>query len=128
MYPTDLRYTNDHEWVRKASDGALTVGITAFAAKQLGEVVFVELPPLAMRLDSGEAFGTIESVKAVSELYAPVGGEIAGVNEELSSSPELVNDDPYGDGWLVKLKPSDAKELDALKTAVQYEEFLAEDD
>jgi glycine cleavage system H protein len=128
MYPTDLRYTRDHEWVRKESDGTMTVGITEFAAKQLGEVVFVELPEVGRTLDAEEPLGTVESVKAVSEVYMPFGGEITAANAELNDSPELVNDDPHGDGWFIKVRPANAKDRDALMTAAAYEEYLKTDD
>ena len=127
-YPKDLRYTKDHEWVRKNSDGTVTVGITDFAQKQLGDLVFIELPPVGREHESGEAFGTAESVKAVTEIFAPVGGKVEAVNDELQGEPELANTDPYGDGWLIKLRPANTKELDDLLTAAQYEEFVKEAD
>lgn len=124
-YPADLRYTDDHEWVRKDSDGTMTVGITAFATRELGEVVFVELPSVGVELDAGTEFGTVESVKAVSEVFMPMTGTIAAVNEELSGSPELVNDDCYGEGWFIRFRPSDASAYDELKTAEEYESFVS---
>jgi len=124
-YPAELRYTADHEWVRKDSDGTMTVGITAFAARELGEVVFVELPSTDTELESGTEFGTVESVKAVSEVYMPMDGTITAVNEELNDSPELVNDDCYGDGWFIRFRPSDASPYDELKTAEEYESFVS---
>ncbi|MGO1076344.1 glycine cleavage system protein GcvH [Inquilinus sp. CA228] len=123
MNPSDRRYTQDHEWIRVDGDTA-TVGITEFAAKQLGDVVFVELPEIGRTLERGEAFGTVESVKAVSELYAPAGGTVAAVNAEFESSPELVNDDPFGDGWFIKLKPFDSSALKELMDAAAYDTFL----
>jgi glycine cleavage system H protein len=118
MYPADLKYTKDHEWVR-AGDGEATVGITNYAQAQLGDVVFVELPALGRTITQGEVFGTIESVKAVSELYAPVSGEVVAVNEALSTSPESVNKDPHG-AWIIKVKPSNPGELGSLLDATAY--------
>lgn len=123
MNPSDLRYTQDHEWIRVEGDTA-TVGITDHAQKALGDVVFVELPELGKTFERGEAFGTVESVKAVSELYAPAGGTVAAVNEELSSSPELVNEDPTGEGWFIKLKPFDSSALGELMDQAAYDAFL----
>ena len=122
--PQDLRYTNDHEWLRAEGD-RWRVGITAFATKQLGDVVMVELPKVGAVFASGDAIGTVESVKAVSEIYAPISGKVVAVNEALVESPELVNDAPYGDGWMVEIEPSDRAELDALLTAEAYEAMLA---
>ncbi len=118
MYPADLKYTKDHEWVR-AGDGETTVGITHYAQAQLGDVVFVELPAVGRTVAQGEVFGTIESVKAVSELYAPVSGEIVAVNDALSTAPESVNKDPHGT-WIIKVKPSNAGELGSLLDATGY--------
>jgi glycine cleavage system H protein len=118
MYPADLKYTKDHEWVR-SGDGDATVGITDYAQAQLGDVVFVELPAVGRTIKQGEVFGTIESVKAVSELYAPVSGEVVAVNDALSTSPESVNKDPHG-AWLIKVKPSNAGELGSLLDATAY--------
>ena len=118
MYPADLKYTKDHEWVR-AGDGEATVGITNYAQAQLGDVVFVELPAVGRTIAQGEVFGTIESVKAVSELYAPLSGEVVAVNDALSTSPESVNKDPHG-AWIIKVKPSNAGELGSLLDATAY--------
>jgi len=118
MYPTDLKYTKDHEWVR-FDDGGAAVGITDFAQRQLGDVVFVELPEVGRQLKQHEVFGTIESVKAVSELFSPVSGEVVAVNDALSTSPESVNKDPHG-AWIIKVKPSNAGELGALLDATAY--------
>jgi len=118
MYPADLKYTKDHEWVRSA-DGEATIGITDYAQAQLGDVVFVELPVVGRTIKQGEVFGTIESVKAVSELYAPVSGEVVAVNDALSTSPESVNKDPHG-AWIIKVKPSNAGELGSLLDATAY--------
>jgi glycine cleavage system H protein len=122
--PNDLRYTKTHEWLRQEGD-LVVVGITHYAQEQLGEVVYVELPEPGRGVDAGEELGTLESVKAVSEFFAPVAGEVAEVNERLEEEPGLVNDDPYGEGWLVKLKPS-GEEGDLLD-ADAYEAFLAEE-
>lgn len=119
MYPTDLKYTKDHEWVRVTGDEAV-VGITDFAQKQLGDVVFVELPEVGRVLSQGEVFGTIESVKAVSELFAPIAGEVVAVNGDLGAHPEAVNQRPH-DAWMIKVKPSNTSELDGLLDAAQYE-------
>jgi len=118
MYPADLKYTKDHEWVRSAGAEA-TIGITDYAQAQLGDVVFVELPAVGRAIKQGEVFGTIESVKAVSELYAPVSGEVVAVNDALSTSPESVNKDPHG-AWIIKVKPSNAGELGSLLDATAY--------
>ena len=118
MYPADLKYTKDHEWVRSDSAEA-TIGITDYAQAQLGDVVFVELPAVGRAIKQGEVFGTIESVKAVSELYAPVSGEVVAVNDALSTSPESVNKDPHG-AWIIKVKPSNAGELGSLLDATAY--------
>ena len=104
-YPSDLKYTKDHEWIRIAGDTA-GIGITDYAQQQLGDVVFVELPAVGTRLSRGAAFGVIESVKAVSDLYAPLSGEVIAINEALTSRPELVNEDCYGEGWMLVIRPS----------------------
>ena len=124
MVPTDLRYTTDHEWVRVEGDEA-TIGITAYAADQLGDIVFVELPDPGRTIKRSAAFGVVESVKAVSDLFAPIGGVVIEGNGELAGSPELVNSDPYGGGWMVKLRLSDAGQLDALLDADAYDALIA---
>ncbi len=116
--PKDLKYTREHEWAKQEGD-RVRVGITAYAQEQLGDVVFVELPAVGRTLKQGEVFGTIESVKAVSELYAPVSGEVTAVNDALSSSPESVNKDPHG-AWLIKVKPSNTGELGSLLDSAAY--------
>ena len=122
--PNDLRYTKTHEWVRE-EDGTVVVGITQYAQEQLGEVVYVELPEVGRTLDAGEELGTLESVKAVSEFFSPVAGEVVAVNERLDDEPGLVNDDPYGEGWLVRISVSgDGADL---MDAAAYEAFLAEE-
>lgn len=124
--PADLRYTKEHEWI-KVEGGKGTIGITDFAQEQLGDVVFVEPPQAGSQLTQGQTMGVVESVKTVSDLYAPVSGAMTSVNEELEAQPELVNQDPYGKGWLVKLEISDAGELDALMSAEKYAEFIREE-
>ena len=123
--PAGLKYTRDHEWARQ--EGArVRVGITAYAQEQLGDVVFVELPKVGARVTAKQAFGVVESVKAVSDLFAPVTGEVAEANTELGKSPEVVNQDPYGKGWMIVVTPADATQWGGLLTAAQYEEFLAQ--
>jgi glycine cleavage system H protein len=119
MYPTDLKYTKEHEWVRVSGDEA-TVGITDFAQKQLGDVVFVELPDVGRVLTQGEVFGTIESVKAVSELFSPVAGEVLAVNGDLGSHPDAVNSTPH-DAWMIKIKVSNPDDLTTLLDADKYD-------
>lgn len=123
--PEDLRYTKEHEWAKREGE-RVRVGITTYAQEQLGDVVFVELPKVGAKLSAHATFGVVESVKAVSDLFAPVSGEVAEVNGELPNTPQLVNQDPYGRGWMLLVKPSNAGEFDQLLTAKQYEEFLAE--
>lgn len=123
-FPDDLKYTREHEWVRDNGDGTVTVGITDFAQSELGDIVFVELEPEGSEFDQEEVFGTVEAVKTVSELFAPVAGEIVGVNESLEDDPELVNSDPYGDGWMVTFKLSDDSEMDSLLSVDEYKEVV----
>ena len=124
-HPGDRVYSKEHEWVMVAGDVA-TVGITSFAQDQLGEVVYVDLPGVGDVLSAGDSFGEIESVKSVSELFAPVGGEVLEVNGALGDSPETVNADPHGEGWMIKLRPSDADQVDALMSAEEYDAFIVE--
>ena len=124
MVPTDLRYTNDHEWVRVEGDVA-TIGITAYAADQLGDIVFVELPDAGRTVTQAATFGVVESVKAVSDLFAPVTGEVVEANAELGGNPELVNSDPYGGGWMIRITLADAGQLDALLDADAYDTLIA---
>lgn len=126
MYPKDLRYTKEHEWVRIDGDAAV-VGISHFAQDQLGEVVYVDLPSVGDESVAGETFGEIESVKSVSELYWPVAGEIVKVNEALGDAPESVNEDPYGEGWMIVVKMADPAQADDLMSADDYEAFVAEE-
>jgi glycine cleavage system H protein len=125
MYPDDLRYTKDHEWIRPQGNRGV-VGITQHAQAQLGDVVFVELPDVGRKLKAGESFGTVESVKAVSELYSPVAGEVVEINAALAKKPEIVNSDPYGEGWMITVKLEDAKQLDALLDAAGYRQLIGE--
>lgn len=120
--PENLKYTKDHEWVKIEGDTA-TVGITEFASKELGDIVFIEVETEGETLDKEEAFGTIEAVKTVSDMFMPASGEVLEFNEILESAPETVNQDPYGDGWIIKFKISDQSELDELLTADQYKEI-----
>ncbi|MEJ2155521.1 MAG: glycine cleavage system protein GcvH [Desulfobacteraceae bacterium] len=117
--PDDVRYTDDHEWARQEGEN-VKVGITDYAQDQLGDIVFVELPEVGSSYSAGDEFGTLESVKAVSELYMPIGGEIVGINEDLVDAPERVNSEPYGGGWMIEIKPSDAGEFEALKDRNAY--------
>ncbi len=125
--PSDLRYTKSHEWVRDEGDGTVTVGITDHAQEQLGDMVFVELPEVGAGFAAGDACAVVESVKAASDVYAPVDGEITEVNDALADSPELVNQDPYGDGWLFKMKPADVAALEELMDAEAYAAWLEEE-
>lgn len=118
--PSDLRYVDSHEWIRLEDDGSVTVGITDHAQEALGDVVFVELPEVDAELALGAEAGVVESVKAASDIYVPVSGKIIAVNEALADDPELVNNDPYEDGWFFRMKPSDAAELEVLLTAEAY--------
>jgi len=126
MYPKDLKYDREHEWVSVDGDVA-TIGISHFAQDQLGEVVYVDLPKAGDPVHAGDTFGEVESVKSVSELYSPVSGEIVEVNGALDDAPETVNAEPYGDGWMIKVKLSDPSEVDGLMEADDYEAFLAEE-
>ena len=120
--PDDLHYSKDHEWVRVDGNVA-TVGITDYAQDSLGDVVYVELPKVGDDFAANESFGSVESVKAVSEVFSPVSGEIVGINEALADTPEKVNQDPYGDGWMIRVKMSNSGEVDSMLTAAEYEDF-----
>src|SRR5262249_23802786 len=122
--PADLKYTREHEWAKVEGDRA-RIGITAFAQEQLGDVVFVELPKVGARVSAMKGFGVVESVKAVSDLFAPLTGEVVEVNGELTKKPETVNTDPYGQGWMIVIKLADAKELDTLLSAADYQSLIA---
>ena len=122
--PNELKYKDSHEWVRQEADGTYTVGITEHAQELLGDMVFVDLPEVGRVVESGEDCAVAESVKAASDIYAPISGEILAVNEELESSPELINSDPYTDGWLFKIKASDESELESLMNAEGYKKTI----
>lgn len=122
--PSDLRYTTDHEWVRISGEEA-TIGITAYAADQLGDIVFVELPDVGRTLEAAAPFGVVESVKAVSDLFAPIGGEVVAINDTLGASPESVNTDPYGEGWMIRVRVTDAAQVDGLLDPSAYDALIA---
>jgi glycine cleavage system H protein len=126
--PTELKYAQSHEWARLEEDGTVTVGISDHAQEALGDVVFVELPELGATLEAGGEAGVVESVKAASDIYAPVGGEVVAINEQLDDAPETVNADPYNDGWFYRLQPSDPGDLDKLMSAEDYAAHCAEED
>jgi glycine cleavage system H protein len=126
--PTELKYASSHEWARLEEDGTVTVGITDHAQEALGDVVFVELPEVGTTLAGEEEAGVVESVKAASDIYAPLTGEVIAINERLEDEPETVNSDPYNDGWFYKLQPADTSELDALLSAQDYAQQCAEED
>tara|TARA_B100000315_G_C14549213_1_gene574832 strand:- start:29 stop:403 length:375 start_codon:yes stop_codon:yes gene_type:complete len=121
--PQSLKYTKEHEWVREDGD-TVTVGITDHAQGELGDIIFVEFPEIGQKIERDEPFGTIEAVKTVADLFAPISGTVTEINETLDDSPESVNQDPYGDGWMVKVSVSEAGELDNLMSAVQYQEMI----
>jgi glycine cleavage system H protein len=125
MVPTDLRYTKDHEWVRVEDDEAV-VGITDYATNQLGDIVFVELPDVGRTLSQFAAFGVVESVKAVSDLFAPISGEVTQSNDALAAAAELVNSDPYGEGWMIRVKLANPTEVDGLLDPSAYDALIAE--
>ncbi|MBJ7902251.1 glycine cleavage system protein GcvH [Streptomyces sp. DSM 110735] len=125
LIPSELRYAESHEWVRPEADGAMSIGLTDHAQKALGDVVFVELPVIGKTFEAGEPVGTVESVKAASEFYAPVGGEVIAVNDEVAEDPELINQEPY-DTWLVRLKPSNTSDYEKLLDATAYQAVIAE--
>ncbi len=122
-FPENLKYTNEHEWIRIDGDAAY-VGITDYAQEQLGDIVFVDVPTVGETLEAGEVFGTIEVVKTISDLFLPVGGEVLEQNAALEENPDLVNKDPYGEGWIIKLQPSDLSQLDALLDAEAYKKIV----
>ncbi len=126
IYPDDLKYTKEHEWLA-VNGGVGTVGITHYAQSELGDIVYVELPAAGSPVVAGEEFGTVESVKAVSEIFAPVSGEVLEVNTVLAKSPEMINKDAYGDGWLLKIKLADPKDLDSLMSAAEYRKYIEEE-
>ena len=122
--PADLKYTKEHEWI-KVDDGVATIGITDFAQGELGDIVFVEIETVGEHLKREDVFGTVEAVKTVSDLFMPVSGEVLELNDELESNPEVVNSDPYGNGWMVKVKLSDESEIDALLSSDQYSDLVS---
>jgi glycine cleavage system H protein len=124
-YPTQYRYTKDHEWISAKGDVA-TIGISDYAQHELGDVVFVEFPAVGTKVEAGKTFGTVESVKAVSEIYAPANGEVVEINGELQNRPETINSDPHGSGWLIKVKLANPAELNTLMDAAAYEAYIAE--
>ncbi|MEU4063406.1 glycine cleavage system protein GcvH [Streptomyces wedmorensis] len=127
-YPDHLKYTKDHEWVEKTGAKRVRVGVTDFAQKQLGDIVFVDVPTVGRDVEAGEPFGSLESVKSVSELYAPLSGRVVTVNPDLESDPENINTDPYGDGWIVEIDLAGAGTLDGLLDAAQYQKHLTDED
>jgi glycine cleavage system H protein len=127
MYPEDLHYTKQHEWVR-LSDGAGVVGITDYAQKELGDIVYVDLPRVGTTLEQGKTMGSVESVKAVSDIYAPVSGEVVEINDALSTAPEKLNESPHADGWLVKIRLSAPDEISGLLSAEDYQKYVAEEE
>jgi len=126
MYPPEFLYTKEHEWIR-ADESIGTIGITDYAQKELGDVVFVELPKVGDHVTAAESLGTIESVKAVSEIYSPVTGEVTAVNGKLQNSPEMVNSDPHGDAWLIQVRLADRSQIDKLMTADEYETYVQQE-
>jgi len=126
--PGDLLYTSEHEWLRREDDGSVTIGVTDHAQAALGDLVYVELPEVGQDVDSGGDMAVVESVKAASDVYAPIDGSIVAVNEELADDPEKINADPYGDGWIVRLQPSESIDESALMTPDAYQELLDQED
>ncbi len=124
-FPAELKYTKDHEWIRVEADGTAVIGITEFAQKELGDIVYVDVPNVGKDLQAEEIFGTVEAVKTVSDLFLPVAGNVLEVNDKLESQPELVNNDPYGDGWMIKLKPANAADIDALMDSAAYQALVS---
>ncbi len=125
--PEDLKYTQNHEWVRLEADGSVTVGITDHAQESIGDLVFVEAPEPGTSVQAQEACAVVESVKAASDVYAPISGEVTEGNEALADSPEAVNSDPYGEGWIMRIQPADAGELDGLMDAAAYQQLVADE-
>lgn len=125
--PSELKYTRDHEWVRVEDDGTVTIGITDHAQSELGDLVFVEVPETGITLGEGDGAAVVESVKAASDVYCPISGEVVGANEALTDTPELINNDPFGEGWIFRLKPEDGDAVDDLLDADAYREFVESD-
>ena len=127
-FPDNVKYTKEHEWVRLEDDGSVTIGITDYAQQQLGDIVYVELPAAGEDPIAKDApFAVVESVKAVSDVYAPITGLITEVNDELPNSPEVINEDPYGDGWIIRIELTDPEEVEDLMTSAEYEQYVAEE-
>ena len=124
-FPDDVRYTAEHEWAR-LEEGTVTVGITSYAAEQLGDVVYVELPEVGRKVEATKPFGVVEAVKTVSDLYAPVSGDVVEVNPAIADQPGIVNEEPFGEGWMIRIKPSNPQELDKLMSHVEYEKLTEE--
>jgi glycine cleavage system H protein len=124
MYPEDLRYTAEHEWVRTDASGNVRIGITHYAQDSLGDIVYVSVPAVGETVNGGDTCGEVESTKSVSDIYAPVSGEIIARNDALDANPELMNTDPYGDGWLIEVRPSSVGDVDALLTAAAYQDLV----
>jgi glycine cleavage system H protein len=124
--PNDLQYTEEHEYVRKSKDGTAEIGITDYAQGELGDIVYIELPKVGVKFGKHDVFGTIEAVKAVSELFAPIAGEVVAINERLDKEPALVNTDPYGAGWMIKVKPSNSSDVDALLGSAAYTKHIGQ--
>lgn len=122
--PGELKYTEEHEWLRLEDDGSVVVGITAHAQEALGDLVYVELPEVGQEIDAGDGIAVVESVKAASDVYAPVACTVAAINEALADAPEKINEDPYGEGWIARVEPSERGDLDGLMSATEYEAFL----
>jgi glycine cleavage system H protein len=127
MYPQELHYTKQHEWVRLSADVGV-VGITDYAQKELGDIVYVDLPRVGTKLDQGKTMGSVESVKAVSDIYSPVSGEVIEINDALATAPEKLNESPHGDGWLIKIRLSIPTEIQGLLSAADYEKYVAEEE
>jgi glycine cleavage system H protein len=126
MYPQEFLYTKEHEWIR-VDESIGTIGITEYAQKELGDVVFVELPKVGDHVTAGESFGTVESVKAVSEIYSPVNGEVTAANAKVQANPEMLNADPHGEAWLIRVRLSDRREIESLMSADEYEAYLRQE-
>jgi glycine cleavage system H protein len=126
MYPEDLHYTKQHEWVRLSGDIGV-IGITDYAQKELGDIVYVDLPRVETKIEQGKVMGSVESVKAVSDIYAPISGEVTEINDALAAAPEKLNESPHGDGWLIKIRPSAPAEIPGLLSAADYEKYVAEE-
>lgn len=123
-FPAELKYTEDHEWIRIEDDGTAVIGITEFAQNELGDIIYIDVNTVGQSLAKGEVFGAVEAVKTVSDLFLPIEGEVLELNPAIEKSPELLNSDPYGEGWIIRLKPADAAQQDGLLTADAYQELV----